>query len=280
MAKHLPEVKYALEAELKQLDGGIKISKPIPVPWIHSKGDFIYVSVSHEGVFAIYNYKTKTIEIIDVIGGRRVYLSGVDKTSIIAFYDKNALLLTWKQRIKVARVVDIFAAKSLSVFTDIDSEPVDSMCDVTRVQMTRRLYYRSTFNNKLYMLNVDTLKSTCTEVSARWSLSTTGVSCGYECIINVNGKVCGLDSSGKTTEFADLINDPYVIVPSDSNPNDITKAAIFTFQRKYNYKGNNYEIKNPVEFNRNISMARVYKDVFILYDNYKEEWVAVRILVP
>lgn len=66
--------------------------------------------------------------------------------------------------------------------------------------------------------------------------------------------------------------------PPNIVPTDISRA-ILKFNGYLMYREQNAEFSTPFKFERNHSVVRVYRNVFLLYDEKTKNWVLSRIFI-
>ena len=73
-------------------------------------------------------------------------------------------------------------------------------------------------------------------------------------------------------------NNLTTLFPSTSNSESV-KDAVFLYNDYLVKDGKEIDICQLIEFNW-YSIVRVYKDIFLTYDDNTESWVLVRVVVP
>ena len=68
------------------------------------------------------------------------------------------------------------------------------------------------------------------------------------------------------------------VFPSSSDTSNL-KSAVYREDKYLIYKDKVVKVSSPIEFNNYMSIVRLYKDVFLLYDYNTREWVLCRIVV-
>ena len=85
---------------------------------------------------------------------------------------------------------------------------------------------------------------------------------------NSVSELCGWQSDDLTT-----------ILPLSSDPADVRKAAL-KYWDYLMYRGKEVEFSTPFRFERFLSVIRIYRDVFLLYDENTKSWILTRIIIP
>ena len=96
-----------------------------------------------------------------------------------------------------------------------------------------------------------------------------------------NWYIYSLDSNNNVSEITDIDKGLlFNVFPSSSDNNNL-KSAAYREGNCLIYKDKADDVRSPIKFYSNgVSVVRVYKDVFLLYDCSTKGWVLSRIIVP
>ena len=262
------------------------MSEPLEVERGLMTGSYIYVSLSHQGVLAICT--GVNIQFTNLNTNRQVNTRG-ESFSVIGFYDHKMLLLTYDKPLREATVEEVFDNPDIETFKEIvGTGRVHPWTDVSLLQERRILYYPTT-DDKLFAFKVDTRTNTEIDVGRKvWNVaSLTGIDCRVKAVFQSRDDDCTytLNMDDTVTQVAGEQEYPLAaFLPSTSNPKSV-KDAVFLYYdyhggRSYLVKdGKKIDISHLIEFHAR-STIRVYKDIFLTYDNNAKSCVLVRITVP
>lgn len=274
------DLEGVMEKEIVDMGDGVEISQPLKVERGLMSGDYIYASLSHQGVFAIY-INGDIVQFTDFNNNRQVRMS-VEDTTHVGFYDDKMLLLTLGKPLREATVESVFDNPTIKTFNRTGKRKrVTPYTDVSLLQARRVLYY-STTNYKLFTFNVDTKVNTKINVKEKVSFiaSFTGIDCGAKAVF------CSLDTSAYILNMDDSVTTmdekPYslltVMFPSNSNPYNINDAGFKCFDIiEKNRKMLN--TRNLIRFDGHCSVVRIYRDIFLSYDKNTNSWVLINISI-
>lgn len=262
----------------------LKISQPLKVKKKFFSGDYIRVSLSHEGILAIAAHDKKyKIQFTNLATDKQADIE-VENGSHAAFYDHKVLLLTYGMNLRESIIETIFDKPNISSFERIPgTNEVDPDTDVSLLNDTRTLYYNTT-NEKLFTFNVDTRKIIGINIRKKINTmaSLTGINCGMRAIFcdykdkhtyALNIKTSAVEQN---KEQYDVLT---TVFPSRSCPENINKA-VFKYNNYIMNRGKKVSTNSLIVFNTYYSVVRLYGDVFLAYDDRKNSWVLVRIVVP
>ena len=282
-ANILFDIDGVMEKKLVDVGEGMRISEPVKVDKGLKTGGGIYASPSHQGILAIYAYKDNySVQFTNLNTNRQVEIE-VETDSIIGFYDDNVLLLTLGKPLREATVEEVFDNPTVEIFKEIKGTGnVYPWTDVSLLHERRVLYYATT-NCELFAFNVDTRTNTRINVgrSVRCIAPLTGIDCGVKAVFQADFGYCiyTLNMDNKVTLVDEsLYGDLTVLLPSTSNPRSVNDAVFVHF---IHFVKDEKEIDTShlITFSEN-SIVRVYRDVFLTYDNKTESWFLVRVVVP
>ena len=143
------------------------------------------------------------------------------------------------------------------------------------------MYYPTT-NGKLFAFNVNTRTNTEIDVGGKvWNVaSLTGIDCGVNVLFK-SGDNCtyAWNMDNTVTQVGEKQDNALTaFFPSKSNPKSV-KNSVFLYDSCLVKNGKVIHSNYMVGFYEN-STIRVYKDIFLTYDDNIESWVLVRIIVP
>ena len=144
------------------------------------------------------------------------------------------------------------------------------------------MYYYTTYN-KLFAFSVDDRTNTEINVGREVGViaSLTGIDCGVKAVFKSNDDNCTytLNMDDTVTQVAG--EQDYVhraLFPSTSNPKRV-RDAVFVFYDCLMKNGKRMNKDNSIKFHH-YSTVRVYRNVFLTYDNNTKSWVLVRVFAP
>lgn len=283
-ADFLFDVDTVMRKELIDVGERVKMTKPIRVERGLIGGEYIYASLSHQGILAIHaNSNSKYIIQFTNLNTNEQVKVKVEFHSIIGFYDSMLLLLTWDRPLREATVEEVFNNPRIETFREIGgTKNVRSLTDVSLLQERRVLYY-PTYDWKLFSFNVDTRENT--EINVGMTVYTiaslTGIDCNIKAVFRDYDDKCTytLNNDNSVTKVHKRKLDGLsAIFPSSSNPKNI-KNAVFKHPNDLTKCGNNINTNGLTEPRSSYSVVRVYKDIFLAYDWNTDSWVLIRIVV-
>lgn len=280
-ANNLFDIEEVMRQKHIDLGEGIMISEPLNVDrWLLTGGD-IFASLSHQGILAICAYSGgNNIQFTNLYSSMQVEMD-IEDNSLVGFYDNMALLLTEGRPLREGTVKSIFENPSIERFREIEgTNNVNPLTDVSLLHVRRILYY-PTKDQKLFSFNADT--RAITEINIGKNVvsiaSFTGINCGVQTVFGSDDiHTYTLNMNNIVTK----VNDGRLcflrtIFPSASNANNITNAV---FKHLCVLKKNDKDIdtSNIIKFNGN-SVIRVYKDIFLTYEERTNSWVLFRLII-
>lgn len=281
-ARELFDIDTVMEKRLVSVGGGIKVSEPVRVEKNLRSGEEIFISLSHKGILAIHsNNNGYAIQFTDLNTSRQIELRVEDHTHV-GFYDDKMIILTWDRPLREAGVEDLFKECNIAQFRDIGAYAVYSDADVSLLNETRVLYYRTTFL-KLFSFNVDTRKNTMIDVGKGvWFCAfLTGIKCEAESLFQCGDRTTYI--LHKDNSVSTLERGPESVLrtlfPSGTSHASIKKAAI-KYGCSLMYGGKKVDFERPFKFESWYSVVRIYRDIFLLYDDITKDWVLSRIVIP
>ena len=269
-----------MRQRLVSVGEGVKISEPVKVERGLVTGSYIYASLSHQGVLAIYAYKS--VQLTNLNTNRQVKMR-VWNESITGFYNDKALMLTYETHLREAVVEEVFSNPNIKTFKRIKGTgKAFPWTDVSLLQERRVLYY-PTIDDELFAFNVDTRTNTEIDVGRRvWYVaSLTGIDCGVKAVFQSNDDDCTytLNTDDTVTKVGGEQNNWLTaLLPSTSSPKSV-KDGVFMYENRLVKDGKEIDTSHLIRFN-GYSTIRVYKDIFLVYDKSTKSWVLVRITVP
>ena len=283
---NMPFMRQAFKQASIELGEGICISEPVSLPYVTTKGDEIFASISHTGVFASYN-DSGEMEIVSLVTGKKCRLYGCEDWTMAAFYDKYIILLTSGLKLRETCISTVFAEKSLKSFVEIPkSKKVSCFADVSLLNTRRTLIYGDDDSDYIYEYNVDDKQLRSLGIKSFPHVSMCGIMleniksvyCGYSDSYSIHS----MDMKGNDKMLYELINgNPTVAIVSESAPEDLHKALIFDGSGRYCInKKMDFYFDSPFKYQGYISIVRMYQDYFAVYDANTSSWVVVRIFVP
>lgn len=277
-----------MKKELYNVGNGVRVSESLPIKNIFPQESVDYLSLSYNGILALcidVSYGISqvcryVIQFTDLNNNRQLRVKLRD-WSTIAFYDNMALLVSYDKPLREAVVESVFEKPTIDTFKVIEgTKDANPNTDVSLLHKKRILYY-ITKENKLFSFNVDTRENVEINVGRKvWSIGTlTGIDCGVKTVFHGFGKATfSLNNDNTVTRVSERHQlNLSTIFPSSSNPKNI-KEAVFHHGREI-FKGKNkVSTKHIIKFEWS-TVIRVYRDVFITYDLYTNEWGLFRFIV-
>lgn len=281
-ANLFPGIEETMNKESVKLAKRVWMSKPVDVEMELVPGKYFRASLSHKGVLAIYSYadEGRIVQFTNLNTGKQVIVN-VGGISLVAFYDDKAILLVDRLVLEEALVENVFKMPDMSVFKDIDgTEKCSPSAEVSSLHKRRVLYYLSE-SRYICSFNVDTRVNTYFYVKNHVTsiISFSGIDSGYKIIFNsYDGGSYRFRDDGATVYMTTAWGLPRNIFPSSRYPRD-DDSALFVFERCLTIGSVHIDAPCPVSLKEQNSIIRIYKDVFLVYDNNTKRWVFVRITV-
>ena len=275
------DIDGVLRKEVVDVGHGVRMSEPLKVDKGLMGGTCIFASLSHQGVFAIH-ISGDMLQFTDLNANRHVKME-VEKDTLVGYYDNMVLLLTWGMPLRETTVESVFDKPSVETFKKIEgTSDVDPITDVSLLNDRRELYYTTT-NHKLFSFNVDTRTTTEINLGRNIShiISLSGIDCEMKIIFkDFDDKCTHTLSMDDTMTRIDNKRDywPWTVFPSASDPKNISDA-VFMYGRNLRRRERKIHITNLVELGGYYSLIRVYRDIFLAYDENTESWCLIRLVV-
>ena len=171
------DIDGVMRKKLIDVGQGVKITEPIKVEKELLTGEFIYASLSHQGILGIY-VNRNIVQFTDLSDNKQVEID-VEGWTLPGFYDSSVLLLTSGEHLREATVKEVFDNPTIEIFEEIEeTNKVVPFVDVSLLHTRRNLYY-PTEDYKLFSFNVDTRINKEIEVGKNvWALTSfTGIDC-------------------------------------------------------------------------------------------------------
>ena len=152
------DIEGVMRKELVDVGAGVKMSEPLKVEKRLTTGEFVFVSLSHQGILAICASPSHSIylaQFTDLNINRQVEVN-IKSITQLEFYDNVVLLLTREKPLREARVEVVFENPTLETFKEIgETNNVFPYTDVSLLHEKRVLYYL-TMDDEQFLFNVDT----------------------------------------------------------------------------------------------------------------------------
>ena len=276
------DIEEVMKKELIDVGEGVKMTEPLKVEKGLITGGSIFASLSHQGILAVCTDKN-TLQFTDLNNGRQVNMKVEDKT-LAGFYDAMILLLTYDRPQREATVGSVFNNSTVETFKEIEgTDDVWPYTDVTLLHIRRVLYY-PTISDRLFSFNVDTRENKEIDVGKRvnYIASFTSIDCDMKVVFqDDDDKYIYILNNDDTITKVDEIQDKYptTIFPPMSNSKNI-KNAVFKYDNVLFKDGNKLYTSNFITFDWYPSVIRIYRDVFLAFDDDAKSWYILRITVP
>ncbi len=283
------DIDSVMGQELINVLCGVRISRPVRVSMgFPTHSTHYHVSISHNGIIAICgcNYPKYTIQFTNLLTKQQVNMR-TKKDSNIAFYDDKFIMLTWREHLREGEVNEVFKNSNTCTLKNIGNIGVHPFTDTSLVHKRRVLLYKDT-NCNPYEYNIDTKRNTKLEIGHKvWSLANMGgIDTNVKSVFRDydNNYIYSLYSNNRVSEITSIYKGGLSnVFPSLSDTSNL-KSAAYREGNYLIYKDKAADVSSPIRFSGNIypsiSVVRVYKDVFLLYDYNTDEWVICRIVVP
>lgn len=261
------------------------MTEPLKVERKLAAGNGVFASLSHQGILAICVKISRSIYIIQFTNlndGRQVEIKS--RTNfVVAFYDNMILLLAFWDFFREATVESVFDNPTIKTFKVMgESDGVFPWTDVSLLNVRRVLYY--VINFELFSFNVDTRENTkiVSGMQIDRTASLSGINCGVKAVFSDIGNGCTytLNMDNSITELDKILSYGITtLFPSTSNPKNIKHAA-FKCRWDFTKDGNKINTGNLITFQENYSVIRIYRDIFLVFDEKTWSWVILRIVTP
>ena len=245
------------------------------------------VSISHNGIIAIFFYATQTVFMKNVFNDQEVAFKSSSNTTV-GFLDNFAVLIMEGYSLKKISIDKLFTRVAGLVCDNISSLICTNCnCDVTRIQSTRNLVYRAT-KDRVCLCFLDRRVSCVEEPpSPEFSIvSTAGVRV-YDSIVFIRRRCASeledaqpTSSGGKKEDSVgckgDLID---TVIVSQRSPDNFFNA-LKKCGRDFVFRGENIrDCGGLLNIDEGNCLVRVNGDVFLFFDNKKGKWCFARIVV-
>ena len=153
-----------------------------------------------------------------------------ESESIVAFYDKRMILLTFNKPLREAEVKDVFRTPNASIFRKTGKLDVFPYSDTSRALVRRMLHY-TTIDRTPYKYNVDTKENTKFDIGHKiWSFgSLFGIDINVQCVFQDDYNECTYvvrdDDNVEEIHEREKYNFISIFAPS-SNSSDIEMGAL------------------------------------------------------
>lgn len=282
-ADKLFNVDAVLGRELVDIGEGILVSKPVKVERaLRAGGDYVFASLSHNGILAIHSYREYYfVQFTNLNSDEQVELK-VRSEILVGFYDDMAILLPFNDVIRETSVENVFKGYDLYNFKTIVRLSVFPFTDVSLLNETRVLYFPAR-TRKLYSFNVDTREFKEVEINDHvlCCASFAGINLGVKAVFNShNDKTTYILSNNNSVSKLGGEN-IWIrsVFPSCSCPTDINSVALW-FDRFFIFKGKKVMFNSSFKTRSHNTIVRIYRDIFLFYDDNTDGWALVRIIVP
>lgn len=238
--------------------------------------------LSHQGILAIYP-DGNTVQFTNLNTNRQVEME-VESYSLAGFYDNVILLITYQKPLRETMIESVFENPNIETFKAIEgTNNVLQNTDVSLLNDKRVLYYPTT-DCDMFSFNVDTRVITQINVGRKiWIMASfAGINCGVEAVFWGYDDDCtyALDKDNTITKINERQDyGSTTIFSSTSDPQNIINA-VFKHGNYLMKGGNMIHTDKLIEFDNYYSIIRVYRDIFLVYDNDIMSWVLLRIITP
>lgn len=273
------DVDRVMRKKLIDIGEGVQISEPINVEMGLLVGNMTSASLSHQGVLAIC--VDGVIQLINLKNDRQVKIE-VKKRCFAGFYDSMILLLTWKSSLKEALVECVFNNPMVETFNEIkETNNVYPWTDVSLLHERRLLYYH-TMDSELFSFNVDTKKNIKIDVGRRVSsiASFTGIDCKMKVLFKSDDNCTYALKMDNTMTMVNEGQEGYLrtFFPSISSSNNINNA-VFKYDDNLIKAGNHIDASDQIEFDIYYSVIRIYRNIFLAYNEKINSWTLFHMIV-
>lgn len=292
-ADYVFDIDSVLRQKLVRVDEGIEISEPVPFEKISGEGFGFFISLSHNGVLAIYHHALdNVIQFVDLINDKNVEVS-VECPSQVGFYDDKMILLTYYKPLRETRVADIFVTPSVDIFKNINEiHTVDLRTDVSLIHSTRTLYYTTT-GNLPFKFNVDTREVTPLDIDHKVSsfASMLGIDIGLKGIFsshsdnraylycNDGSRELVSPEQHKHTLITVFATEKAEAAIAAKDMQEVSKNIVLKYRNFLIRDTHKLNVQSPITIDDFYSIVRVYRDIFLTYDGATRKWVLVRIVI-
>ena len=293
------DIDRVMKEKLVDVGEGVKMTRPLKVKNIFYEGVYPCVSLSHQGILSVFSSRSRALDLMDLNTSKRVFVFDAKITCLsqVGFYDNMILLIMDNRRLREATVKDVFENPVIETFKKIEgTDKVNSQADVSLLHERRVLYYHQVYpvhpayslneflpREKISSFNVDTRVNE--RIYVRMEVYSivpfTGIDCGVKTVFcGEGGDLYSLNMDNTVTRINKTQDGiPIGLLPSASNQKNIADAVL-----KYRYNlvksGNVLNTNDLMSSGDCFSIVRVYKDIFLTYNQCTRSWVLFRIVVP
>lgn len=296
-ANILFDVDSVMKKRLTNIGKGMKVSGSIKVEKGLSTRGNISASLSHNAILGVCYYSGGyIIQFTDLNTNRKIEIK-VKDNSLVAFYDNMVILLTTKKTLRETTVENVFKSPTIKIFEKIEeADNVATYTDVSLLNATRILYYPTVYR-ELFSFNVDTrhINKLFPGKKVDSIASFTGIDCGVKVIFQarMRTRIIGSRTTGYHPAHSYALNMDNTIkmvkkeqggslktvFPLTSKPKNI-EDALFKFNDPHSSYLLSLGGKLLPKLNNYYPIVRVYRDVFLAYNESIESWILVRIVTP
>eukprot|EP00767_Chilomastix_cuspidata_P003433 gnl/Chilomastix_cuspidata/3555.p1 GENE.gnl/Chilomastix_cuspidata/3555~~gnl/Chilomastix_cuspidata/3555.p1 ORF type:complete len:460 (-),score=97.90 gnl/Chilomastix_cuspidata/3555:159-1538(-) len=246
----------------------------------------VLVSLSRDGILCASDGMSRSLTVYDFFSGRSVTLAGGSNMFGVVFRDE--LFVCWRlQRcMRHAPIAAVLAGRPITAFAQFelvdvyDFAPCLDTAPKGHVSFLaggsgERVVYVDLEHHTSHILHL-----------AWWARAVSGFTgvCAPDavCVVSAGAdeRAHILFESGRTEPVARRPGQFAHILPSARDCTDITHAALLDCEAGISYDGQTVPFASPFTPAAYTSIVRLYKNVFLYFDNYSSAWYAVRINVP
>ena len=285
-ALNVPKIAEALTQKVTDVGAGVLVSEGVEIQDIPVDVDNILVGVSEEGWLCICSGFTGCILVFyNLHNGNSFSIKCGFRFTCPYFYKGKIYLLPHRGKwIYEAKLRDLIETPTIKTFRRIKIGGCWNWGDNSKTPETGLVrYVTSDYTIRNY--NIIERIDEPLMISGGEVLSSTGIDMGEnDFIYKVDGCILAHTTYNKSKVISRNTYIGLVCIPSQSSPTNPSKALYISQDSDgsicYTYLGNIVELALPFEYEPFISIIRVYKDVFLVYDKFKRKWKYLRILVP
>lgn len=297
--QYMDKIRHVLTNPLSVLDNKIKVSEPVVFDLL-KRPNGMYGALSHNGTLAVYSEldeedvperDIKVVEFVNLNNWAHTIFPVEDETNI-GFCNDRVIFITKYKKLRDCPEMTLFRKKKKPVLNILDSEvPISVSCDVSLIESTKVLYYLIS-GYKLYKYNIEKPKKSKKLVQENIynMLQLTGIygfglaAYTYQWQIEYSA-FHSIAAIGKhvtiPSVFLERDNRVNLAIPCCFKKNKAKKALL-------RYNDGKFSLSSPERFELipNVSIPyqspfiRLYRDIFLIYDSNKKEYLIVRIVLP
>eukprot|EP00767_Chilomastix_cuspidata_P003328 gnl/Chilomastix_cuspidata/3447.p1 GENE.gnl/Chilomastix_cuspidata/3447~~gnl/Chilomastix_cuspidata/3447.p1 ORF type:complete len:1089 (+),score=441.07 gnl/Chilomastix_cuspidata/3447:55-3321(+) len=265
--------------------GRVEVSQPVELPFSHAPFTQMSATVSASGHLLFFDGSTHMLHATDM---RRVATVSAGPFSNLAFVathgDTVALGVLHSGALYRARLSEFVEAPSLACFEKHRVPFVASALARTDLcPATARVVYCGPDGN-LVELDIETLTVYlhAARADATWVASTSGIDHRDACCVFNDGAAFFpfLADGTRGAQLGEIGDAVLYCIPSAADPGDISKAAWLDWNRTLYHGGEAVPFDAPIKPLKYHSLVRIFRDVFVAFDELTSKWVALRITVP